>query len=260
MAVRPPSADPGRQMRLLWRSTLTRSRQRGPKAALDIGLIVERAIAIADAEGVDGLTIRRLAGGLNVATMSIYTYVSGKAELLPLMLDAIHGTMARSRPSTMLWRDRLVAIAEDNLAMFEAHPWAATLSLGRPPLGPGTMAKYEYELQAFDGTGLSDPDMDSTLTFLLGFVASSAHGAWTHNQLQEESGISDEAWWDANAPFFELAFDPAKYPTAARVGASAGEALGAVYNADHAWRFGLARVLDGIASLIDGDAATRQRS
>lgn len=243
-------SDPGRLMRLLWRDAVEHVPQRGPRAALAIDSVIDAGIAIADAEGLDALTIRRLAGALGVSTMSVYTYVSGKAELVPLMLDTLHGRMAHAGYSAPDWRQRLALLAEDNRAFFALHPWAAAVSLARPPLGPGTMAKYERELLAFEGLGLSDPDMDSALTHLLSFVASCARAAAAQQQAELISGIDDQGWWAANAPFFLLAFDRLRFPTAARVGAAAGEAIGGPYDPAHAWTFGLARVLDGFAALI----------
>ena len=68
-------------------------------------------------------------------------------------------------------------MARDNRALYEAHPWAAAISTGRPPLGPGLMAKYEHELSALDGAGLDDVEIDAALTFVLDFVRSSALAA-----------------------------------------------------------------------------------
>jgi Tetracyclin repressor-like, C-terminal domain len=64
------------------------------------------------------------------------------------------------------WQQRVTAIAAENRALFQAHPWAAAISTTRPPLGPGLMAKYEHELAAFDGLGLDDIQMDAALRLL----------------------------------------------------------------------------------------------
>ncbi|HEY1176756.1 MAG TPA: TetR/AcrR family transcriptional regulator, partial [Phytomonospora sp.] len=61
---------------------------RGPKQGLTIEAIVRTAIALADAEGLAALSMRKVAERLGVGTMSLYTYVPGKPELLDLMLDA----------------------------------------------------------------------------------------------------------------------------------------------------------------------------
>jgi AcrR family transcriptional regulator len=216
--------------------------------------IVRSAIAIADRAGLEAVTMRRLADSLGVGPMALYTYVPGKADLLALMLDAVYREMPLGGWSGERWRDRLAAVARDNRALFEAHPWAAEVSSTRPPLGPGLMAKYEHELSAFANTGLGDVETDAALTFLLGFVRSTALAAQDARATRRESGMTDEQWWAANAPLLERVLDPDAYPTAARVGAAAGAAQGGAYSPEHAWEFGLQRVLDGLGALIDGSS------
>ena len=62
--------------------------------------------------------------------------------------------------------------------------------------------------------------------------------------------MSEEQWWAANAPLLARVFDETKYPTASRVGPPAGAAHGAAYDPDHAYTFGLQRVIDGLGALI----------
>lgn len=118
--------------------------------------------------------MRRVAQALGVATMTLYTYVPGKAELIDLLLDAAYLQMRRQDTADQLWRQRLTAVANENRALYAAHPWAAEISTLRPPLGPGLMAKYEHELTALEGLGLTDMEMDDTLTHLLSFVQANA--------------------------------------------------------------------------------------
>jgi hypothetical protein len=113
------------------------------------------------------------------------------------------------------------------------------------------MAKYEHELQAFEGLGLDDVEMDAALTFLLSFVQAAARSAAEVAAARQDSAMSEEQWWAANAPLLARVFDEAKYPTASRVGAAAGAAHGAAYDPGHAYTFGLQRVLDGLGALID---------
>src|SRR5262245_63377848 len=126
---------------------------------------METATAIADAEGLEAVTMRQVASALGVVPMTLYTYVPGKAELLDLMLDAAYAHMPRTDTSGQPWRQRLASIAAENWRLYETHPWAATVSTIRPPLGPGQMAKYEHELSAFDSLGLDDPPVDDCLTY-----------------------------------------------------------------------------------------------
>ena len=254
---RSSAGDPARTLELLWRQQTDSPSRRGPRQGLSVDEIVEAAIALADAEGLDAVTMRRVAQALGVAPMTLYTYVPGKAELLDLMLDWVYRQMARTEVAEASWRARLEAVAHDNRRLFDAHPWAAAISTTRPPLGPGLMAKYEHELRAFDGTGLDDIERDAALTFLLGFVQASARAAADARAEKRESERSDEQWWAENAPLLGRVLDEATYPTATRVGTAVGAAHGAAYDPDHAYDFGLQRVLDGLGVLIDRRKARR---
>jgi AcrR family transcriptional regulator len=195
--------------------------------------------------------MRRLAESLGVGPMALYTYVPGKAELLDLMLDTVYAEMPRALWPGDGWRDRMAAVARDNRALYESHPWAAAISTSRPPLGPGLLGKYDHELSALETSGLDDVDTDAALTFLLDFVRSAALAAHAARATRQDSGVTDEQWWEANAPLLAEALDADAFPTAARVGAAAGAAHGGAYSPEHAWTFGLERVLDGLGVLIE---------
>lgn len=214
--------------------------------------MVVAATELADVHDVEAVTMRRVAQALGVAPMTLYTYVPGKAELLDLMLDAAYAGMPRTDTSGRPWRERLTTVAEENKALFEAHPWAAVVSTVRPTLGPGAMAKYEHELSALEGIGLDDLDMDASLTHLLSFVQACARAARDARVAREESGVDDEQWWAANAPLLARVFDEDAYPLAVRVGSTAGAAHGGAYDPEHIFEFGLRRLLDGLARLVEG--------
>ncbi|MHA6796666.1 TetR/AcrR family transcriptional regulator [Pseudonocardia bannensis] len=247
---RSSAGDPDRTLALLWRDPSAVPR-RGPRQGLTIDAVVDAATRLADTEGLAAVTMRRVAQALAVAPMTLYTYVPGKAELLDLMLDAVYAAMPRTDTSGRPWRERVTAVAEENRALFTAHPWAAMISTSRPPLGPGQMAKYEHELRALDGLGLSDVDLDAGLAHLLGFVRSHARDAADARATQHATGMDDEQWWSINEPLLARVLDESTYPTAVRVGAAAGSAHGSAWSPEHAWHFGLARVLDGLAALIE---------
>ncbi|MGI8648244.1 MAG: TetR family transcriptional regulator [Acidimicrobiales bacterium] len=242
--------DPARSLQLLWRDAGAEGSPHGPRQGLTVDRVIAAAIELAGAEGLRAVTMRRVAQALGVAPMSLYTYVPGKAELLDLMLDTVYAHMPHTDLSGKSWRSRVQAIAQENWDLYERHPWAATVSISRPPLGPGLMAKYEHELQAFTELGLDDLEMDAALTYLLGFVQASARSTTEAVAVQRDSAMSDEQWWAANAPFLKRVFDETKYPTATRVGATAGAAHRGAYNPAHAYEFGLQRVLDGFGVLI----------
>ena len=175
----------------------------------------------------------------------------GKAELLDLMLDAVYQQMPRTELTGMSWRDKVSAIADENRAMLARHGWVVGVPTTRPPLGPGMMAKYEHELSAFDGVGLTDLEMDAALTHLLGFVDSVSRIASESRAAAADSGESDDQWWQRVGPLLDSVLDAERYPLAVRVGAAAGQTHHSAYDAAHAYDFGLARILDGFAVLID---------
>ncbi len=249
-AHRSSAGDPARTLELLWRDSVTVSRH-GPRQGLSVDAIVAAATEIADAGGLEAVTMRRLAQVLNVSPMTLYTYVPGKAELLDLMLDAAYAQMPRADTSGQPWRQRLTAIAEENMALLATHPWVATVSTIRPTLGPGSMAKYEHELRALQDLGLDDIETDAALTFLLSFVQSCGRAAADARATERHTAMDDAQWWATNAPLLARVFDEHAYPTAARIGTAAGTAHGSAYDPRHAYAFGLQRVLDGLASLID---------
>jgi len=186
--------------------------------------------------------------------MSLYTYVPGKAELLDLMLDAAYAAMPRADTSARGWRERVRAVAEENRVLFADHPWAARVGTGRPPLGPGSIGKYEHELAAFDGLGLDDVDRDSCLAYVVEFVRAAALAS--QDAADARAGGQDDAqWWAEAGPVLARVLDPAAYPLASRVGTAAGAAHGSAADPDHAYRFGLDRVLDGLAAFVDRASA-----
>jgi AcrR family transcriptional regulator len=246
--------DPARSLALLWRTSERASRKGKPDLSVD--RIVRAAIEVADADGLQALSMRRVAERLGVGTMSLYTYVPGKPELLDVMLDTVYGETAYGETAGPGgWRQRLEVIARENWRLYLRHPWLLQVAASRPVLGPNVTAKYDHELRAVDGIGLTDVEMDSVITLVTGFVHGTARGAVEAAQAESRTGLSDEQWWAAHAPFFSRIADVGRFPTAARVGQATGEALGAAYSAEHAFEFGLQRVLDGIEALVSGRAS-----
>jgi AcrR family transcriptional regulator len=239
------SGDPARSIALLWRGA-----ERPGRSGLSVDRIVAAAIEVADTAGLAALSMRRVAEHLGVGTMSLYTYIPGKAELLDVMLDTVYAETARPAEPLPGWRARLEQIAHENWALYRRHPWLLQVATSRPPLGPGVTAKYDYELQAVAGLGLTDIEMDSVLTLVLSFVHGAARGAVDAAEAEQHTGLTDEQWWQAHAPLLEKVFDAARYPTASRVGSTVGAAFNAASNPDHTFTFGLARVLDGIATYL----------
>jgi AcrR family transcriptional regulator len=246
------AGDPSRTLALLWRTNVPDPARRGPRRALQVDDVVTAATDLADGDGLGAVTMRSIAEALGVATMSVYTYVPGKAELIDLMVDSLYLRMPRPAWRRSGWRTRLTRVADANRTLLTDHLWLTEVAaLSRPPLGPGLMAKYDHELGAFDGTGLDDIAVDSALTYLLGFVQSHVRSAHDAARATTDSAMTDAQWWAANQPLLERALDPDAYPRAVRIGAASGAANRSAWDDERAWRFGLARTLDGLGALIE---------
>jgi AcrR family transcriptional regulator len=247
--------DPARTIELLWG---TRERgARGPRPGLTVDRIVAAAIELADAEGLDGLSMRRVAERLGVGTMSLYRHVPGKAELLDVMVDRVSAEAARPDDAAGGWRGRLERVARANRQLYRRHPWLLQVFPGRPPLGPGVIAKYDRELRALEGIGLTDVEMDSVLTLVLGYVRGWAASAVESAQAPARTGQTDDQWWSAFGPLVDKVFDAGRYPLATRVGAAATEQYQGPYAPEHAFEFGLRRLLDGVGVFVDGGSRSR---
>lgn len=230
---------------LLWRdSAAATSPRRGPRARHSTDDVVARAIELADADGLAAVTIRALAQALGLTPMSIYTHVNTRADLIVLMADAVHHGLA-SRLVSDDWRSRVRAIADDNLALFRAHPWLLDVHDPRTALGPGTIAKYDRELRAFDDLDLDHVQRDAALAFVLEFTRSAASRLRDAAEAEEFAPI----WVDAAPRLARYLGDD--FPLAQSVGRAAGEAMDGPADPRAAWEFGLARVIDGLAGLIE---------
>ncbi|MFF2494258.1 TetR/AcrR family transcriptional regulator [Agromyces sp. NPDC058064] len=242
--------EPDRTLRLLWRARLGEPLgSRGPKQRSSVDEVVDAAIQIADEEGMDALSMRRIADRLGLKPMSVYTYVPGKAELIDLMVDQVAGETALPSLTGTL-RERLTEIARSQWEGYLRHPWLLAIDTSRPPLGPNVSDHWEWCLTAIDGLGLSDLDMDRVITLLLGYVVGPASAYVDAERLRASALETDVEWWERNAPLLDEIMDAERYPVSGRVGQAAGEAYQSAADPADAFEFGLARVIDGIEAYV----------
>ncbi len=238
--------DPTRSMQLLW--GVQERPKRGPKPRLTVEEITLAAITLADSEGLEAVSMRRVGEQLGVTAMSLYSYVPGKAELLDLMVDRVYGEVppALTGEPSDSWRDRVEHIARDARALYLRHQWLLQVATARPVLGPNAIARYDRWLRAIDGLGLSDLDMDLIVTMVGDYVHGSVRTAVEAAQAEQRTGMTDLQWWEAHAPLLEKVVDWTLFPTATRVGETVGELYQAPVDPERTFEFGLQRVLDGI--------------
>jgi len=138
----------------------TRSEPGARKPQLGRAELASVAIRVADAEGIDAVSMRRVATELEVGTMTLYHYVRTKDELLALMVDELLGEVAV--PDGALpddWRAAMTAIAVRSRDALRRHPWVLDISTG-PTIGPNAMRHFDQSWQAVAGL---DADLDTKL-------------------------------------------------------------------------------------------------
>jgi len=240
--------DPTRSIQLLW--GLAEPRRRGPKPRYSVDQVVDAAIALADAEGLQAISVRRVSQELGVSPMAVYTYVPSKAELVGLMFDRVIGESAEIADG-LEWREALTVLACERWTLAERHPWMLDLALHRPPLGPNLVARHEAALRILDGTGLDDITKDLVIDVLHSFLVGALLEAREAREAERVSGLTDEQWFAMAEPALTAQLDPDKFPRVRRLG-EAWRTADKAQVADPRWRFrfGLGAVLDGIAALI----------
>ncbi|WP_127792554.1 TetR/AcrR family transcriptional regulator [Agromyces sp. LHK192] len=240
------SDDPG-TVQLLWRHELPTPPKLGRPRKITLDAVIEAGVRIADELGTPDFALRAVADALEVGTMTLYSYVSTKEQLLELMVDRCRETMAFTPGETggdRAWRESLALVAADNLALLARHPWMAHLESERAVLGPGTLAKYERELQAVESLRLDDPGKDAALALVLDFVRASARALAAASV--ERAVETPEQWWAREGELLAALGVEARFPLASRIGAAAGATANAAHDARRAYEFGLAVILDGI--------------
>ncbi|HEY0541017.1 MAG TPA: TetR/AcrR family transcriptional regulator [Actinoallomurus sp.] len=218
---------------------------RGPRPALTHDQIARAAVEIADADGLNAVSMRHLAERLGVATMGLYRYVSGKDEVYELMLDAV--ATETSLPDAG-WRAVADAYARQLRAAGLRHPWMFQ-AFSRVPasLSPANVALMEKALKSIDGLGL---DVD-TMMAVFGAVNSFARGAVSAEVAQRES-LQRHGWESqddarlAYLPMVRWMLGTGRYPALSRY------IIDGSNEDDAEWQFefGLECVLDGISARL----------
>jgi AcrR family transcriptional regulator len=230
-----------------------------PRAALPVAReqelsrdrIVVAAIAIADAQGLDALSIRGVAAKLGVPVMSLYRHVSSKDELVLAMTDAALGEAAFPVDPPRGWRARLELGARLECQTYRRHPWLARLiTLTRPNPLPNALRYAEWMLSALDGLGLDGRAMLQIHIVVHSFVAGIAANLEAEAQAEADSGMSEGEWMQTQEATFAKLAGSGAYPTFDRL--LQGMADGFDLDLDALFEFGLRPLLDGFAAMIEG--------
>ena len=230
----------------------SRPRPQPRRQAPSVERIVERAVAIADAEGMAAVSMRRVSADLGSGTASLYRYVRNRDELVELMVDAVQ-PVDRIEP-TGDWRADLTAVARSRRAALLRHPWLVAELTGRPVLGPNSLRRLDTALGAASAL---TPDI--TLAFeVVGTVLAHVLGAVSAELAEEQagrrSGLTEAQWRQTVSPYLREVVESGEYPHLTRAVLGSDDPT-----AEERFEFGLGCVLDGVASRAAGSSWTAAR-
>jgi AcrR family transcriptional regulator len=229
------------------------------RTPLDRDQIVAAAIALADREGLDGVSMRRVAAKLGRGAMSLYRHVPDKDALVSMMVEAILAEALAGQTSDFPrsgWREGLRMVARETWRTCRAHPWYPLASMTRPPLTPSGVAGLELALSLFDGFPL---DIGTKMQFV-GAVHFSVLSAALNTTLEEQAlsraKMSDEEVMAAARPFMRQMIESGKFPRVAEFVANADQ-----HEAGTDMWNGVEIILDGIGarlSLLGSEPSKRR--
>ncbi|MFB6581055.1 TetR/AcrR family transcriptional regulator [Streptomyces sp. NPDC056402] len=223
---------------------------KGPRPTLTLPKIVEAAVTLAAGEGMDAVSMGRVAKELGVSTMSLYRYVAAKEELYVLMSDAGVGTPPPLPPEAERWgwRELLTNWAYAQRAVLMANSWILRIPITAAPVSPNQLAWMDRGLASMAGTGLKESEKLSTIILIGGLVRNEATMAADMIDAIVKSGVAPEQALAQYVRTLGLLTGPDSHPAVTRLLDS--DAFSGSGEPDYQFRFGLDRILDGLAPLV----------
>ncbi|MFD8555865.1 TetR/AcrR family transcriptional regulator [Streptosporangium canum] len=220
---------------------------------LDQPLIVRTAIELADRDGVAAVSMRRVATELGVGVMSLYRYVASREELNDLMVDTVFGERPLPEPGPDGWRAKLELSAREEWALYRDHPWVSHLVAvtTRPPIAPSLMAYTDWRMRALDGHRLDFATMVQIAIMIGTYLQSAAMPLAHEAQAARATRNTRQQWADARQDALHRTLRTAHLPMVSEFGAEAFQAS----EPENIFEFGLHRMLDGVATLLDAARA-----
>jgi AcrR family transcriptional regulator len=229
----------------------TRLERASPRAQREVDRIVSAAIEVADREGLDALSMRRLASSLGTGTTSLYRYVRNKEELLTLMVDAVNAGDPLPAGPPADWRAAFTTVARAHRRQLLAHPWLVGEIASRPAIGPNTLRSADRILGIALGMGLDAMAAGSVVSTLLRYVRGAVADELAELDAERRTGMTQDQWRGSIAPYVVDVVDSGRFPSFASVIASPDP------TDEEQFEFGLARLLDGFERLIDASRSSQ---
>ncbi|WP_190821150.1 TetR/AcrR family transcriptional regulator [Saccharopolyspora pogona] len=217
------------------------ARERPAKHPLSLELIVRTALDLLDSEGLDAVSMRKVAQRLGTGAASLYAYVRNKDELHELMLDLVIGEIEVPQPDPEKWQEQIKGLIRQQVEVLTAHPGIAQVVMRTPaPTGPNALVVSEAMMAVLRSAGLSD----RVVAFAVDILA--LFGTAVAMERSADFGLSDaeriERMEMVQQYFSELPAD--RFPTMVSM-------LPALMSGDEEERFDF-----GLDILVQGIAAT----
>lgn len=252
--------DVRRIVELLWTTgdASPASPRRGPRQRTSVREVIGAAVALADEKGLAQVSMRAVAGCVGLKPMGLYTYVPNREVLIALMVDVV---AFEDRPLTATDPETcLTEIADQYRDELLRHPWLLDVPAWRPVPGPGSSRRYENQLAALESTltavgsavgdvagdVAADVELDAIIASVKAFATGNARLRIDQETEYQQSGLDDAQWWEIAGPLLAEFMPAADYPVSGRVGSTVGELFSGPGNADHAYRYGLKRLIAGV--------------
>lgn len=202
---------------------------RGPAPEHSRAELAAAGVALADAGGIDAVTMRSAAAAIGTAAASLYRYVASREELVQLMADQVYGEFSLSSPGTGHPVPDLLELARQGLAIYRRHPWLLDVPATGSLPGPNAVAFIERSLAALAGTGLSGPAKLETVGLFSGVVRLFAQTEIGQRRAGQETAQWQESLgrylWDQAAAGRHPHLAAALADQSAAVGPAAGEPM-----------------------------------
>ncbi len=241
-----PAPEPRGPQRQRERPRPAEAGERHPAAepGLTKEAIVRAAITIADAEGTDGLSMRRVATHLGVSTMALYRHVTNKDALVTAMIDQVYTEHALPEPPPADWRGALELALRTEWGIYRMHPWTIRLTpIAGAVQSPGLVQNAEWMMKVITAQGRSPDEAMAILTFLSAYTSGMALQGTRAVVEGYEFGMDAEHWWRSRGEEFLRIAEQGRFPLTFSI--SGLPDVHAIFD------LGMRHLLDGLAPLIE---------
>jgi AcrR family transcriptional regulator len=222
----------------------------GPTPVYSRAQITEAAIRIADAEGLEATTMRRVAAEIGAGAMSLYRYVPSRENLVELMADRVMGEIDVTGMRSGDWRADLTRYADGLRAMWLRHPWIATVQRSLPSFGPNQLLLVERLMGVLDAFVSIDENL-GLVALLNSYIEGTVREEISSAREFRRSGLSESEWMARSSPYIDQLAKSGEYPIFTKI---VTEARQPHLSREDQFRHGLQRVLDCIAAALPSKA------